>query len=197
MLDVLLKDWNASNTLTLVAAVFGLASVIAGLISYNRQQKWQRQMHVIDRMDNFVSGGLSKNALVAIDWINRPIVLDEASSILVGRKKIQYGKDMLVKALEIDFQAKGDTSLVYLRDCFEAFFDQMAVLENQQRSGLISISDVAPYLGYYAKRLLHGNDVNREEVIRQFWEFSEHFYGEANLKAFFEKICLEHTKRQK
>jgi hypothetical protein len=197
MWDALFGGWGASYTLTLIATIVGLGSVVAGLISYNRQQKWQRQMHVVDRMDRFVTSGKSRNALVAIDWVRRPIVLDEQDALLLGMPIFAYDKAKLVAALVVDFRAKGDTELVYLRDCFEAFCDQMVILEHQNRLALIQVVDLSPYLGYYVQKLLtNRRDDDAQDVVNSFWEFCDYFYGQSNLKRFFRRILNDYEKRR-
>lgn len=194
----LLADWNASDTLTLIATLVAGASVVAGLFSYNRQQKWQRQTHVVDRMDRFLASGQSKDALIALDWISREIALSESASILVGSNKLSYNHDLLLKALEIDFHSGGNNSLVYLRDCFESLLDQIVVLEHQERTGLIRIEDVSPYLGYYAQRLLDKRrTIISQAVIDQFWAFSDFFYKQTNVRRFLTRVFEDYKRRSR
>lgn len=188
--------WNAGDTLTLLAIAAGLVSFVHGVRVYRRQQAWNRRLHVIDRMDAMVKDPLCRTALLALDWIRREIVLDEDNAKLVGAPTLDFTERMLVDALAVNFHQK-DPKLVYLRDCFSAFCDQLMVLSSMKANGLLRIEDIAPFLGYHAERLLQRGGIRSAAVNKALLAFVDHFYDQEEILAFLEEVLAEYDRPKK
>jgi len=141
------------------AFVFG-----GGLWQYYRAQQWKRAEFLANEIKELLSDPKAVNGLTMIDWDERCIKLDPnadpkvvtyrmQSFALLPHTLVEAGGRILIegsKASSADQMSNDFTSDEKLiRDCYDALLDRLDRLGSYLETGLLSVSDMRPYLGYY------------------------------------------------
>jgi hypothetical protein len=167
----LLQGWNAEHTLEALALLGAGVAFLVGLLQYKKAQRWKRAEWVAQEMKAFLDNPQVDAAFKMVDWGGRPLSLFP----------LKEGSDRLavVSASEITEalrpHGKGccfNETEIAIRDAFDALCDGLERFESYIRTGLITPSDVEPYLDYWG---LHLRPDSPDPKLRRIREFMAHY----------------------
>ncbi|HCJ7406214.1 hypothetical protein QMA79_19010 [Pseudomonas aeruginosa] len=148
-----LKDWVSviSTLITMALAIWGIWSGLRSArnaIQEKRKEHRQKQLAAArDMMKEIFLDPLARSAMRMMDWSGRTFTHE-------GQTYVVHWRD-LKPALVVHEQGVGFTKQQeFIRDCFEAFFDHMLVLEHFLEQDYLHEADIAVPLEYYARRVM-------------------------------------------
>ena len=150
-----------------IISAIGLVVVV---FTYRRYEAWKRAEFLAREMKDFFGLARVQKALVLIDWGERHFDLLEGNppggaSVTVTRAMQVRGllPHILVTKDESDPEmtvSDGDSARsrferpeVAIRDCYDAFLDGLERFASYARTGLISVSSLRPYIGYWIEEI--------------------------------------------
>ena len=152
-------DWFSGLTseeqLKAIALAGAALAFIVGLLQYRSTQRWKRAEWVAAEMDAFFQDPKIQAALRMIDWGARRVELYPDRKPREDRFVV-VTDDRLAEALEAHERRPGGFSEdeVTIRDVFDYFLDRLERIQSFVEAGLVRISDVSPYLRYWAVDIL-------------------------------------------
>ena len=164
-----------------VAIVGGLAAAYKGLreLSESRrlrehELRWKQAQLAREVLNSFFSNKFVRDATIMLDWYGREFEIGP-------NKKAEIVWADLPVALRTwgGPQVPFDDTQVYIRDCFDALFDGLELIEHYLRTGLLDFSDVQFPMAYHVKKL------------REHWNAMEPFmnrYGYSLALAFVDRF---------
>lgn len=147
-------EWNPEHTLTAVALAGAFGAFVTGLLQYRKAQRWKRAEWVAQEMKQLFGDPVVQAVLLMIDWGKRQIPLyphredDSARSVLLG-------DDDIARALMLhDDRPEGFTDLeADIRGAFDRLLDGWERFQSYVEAGLVTDSDLTPYLRYWAEQI--------------------------------------------
>jgi hypothetical protein len=146
-----------------VGSLIGLGIVVS---TYYRNERWKRAEFLAIEMKEFFAALRVQKALVLIDWGERRIDLLEDGA--PTRSSVIVTRAMQVRGLRPHVLLVGDGSdsemvvtedgsrhdtfrhpEAAIRDCYDAFLDGLERFSSYVKTGLIDISSLRPYIGYW------------------------------------------------
>jgi len=164
--------WQCSITLHLddYLKILGLLGTLTafgvGLFQYRNAQRWKRAEFVANEMKDFLAAPRVQKALLLIDWGHREIPLLEnrapdESQVIVTRQMQTMGLRPHIlldrtgsdpETFVVDESVSGEgfsPAQAAIRDCYDAFLDGLERFASYAKAGLIDISSLRPYIGYW------------------------------------------------
>jgi hypothetical protein len=151
-----------------------------GCFTCRRNEMWKRAEFLAREMKEFFGSVRVQKALVLIDWGERRLDLLEGNP--PGEPSIKVTRAMQVRGLlphillTSDMASSemtvSDDSLskdrfkqpeVAIRDCYDALLDGLERFASYAQTGLISVSSLRPYIGYWIEDIASPTD-NREDA---------------------------------
>jgi hypothetical protein len=181
-----LDQWHPDDLLKAIALVGTAIAFAIGLVQYRRAQQWKRAEWVAQEMKQLFSDPIVQAALLMIDWGSRRILL------YPGREKfeeryVQLTNDTVARALMPHEKRQGADRFTPLeadiREAFDRTLDGLERFHSYVETGLVRISDLQPYLKYWAVNLTRER-INTEGEDRL-----------VNLKAYMDKYGFDGAHR--
>jgi hypothetical protein len=155
-----------------IVSIIGLLGAaiafIVGLGQYRRAQEWKRAEFLANEIKELLADPKAANAFMMIDWGARRIKLDPnekptlvtyrmQSKALLPHTFAQGGGDVVIESSNASIEEANLRSFrpdeALIRDCYDALLDRLDRLGSYLETGLLSASDMRPYLGYYIDEL--------------------------------------------
>lgn len=148
-----LKDWVSviSTLITMALALWGIWSGLRSArnaIQEKRKEHRQKQLAAArDMMKEIFTDPLARSAMRMMDWSGRSFT-HEGQAYVVHWRDLKPALVVHEKGLGFSKQQE------FIRDCFEAYFDHMLVLEHFLKQDYLHEADIAVPLEYYAGRVM-------------------------------------------
>jgi len=151
----------------LIVSFFGLGGTLVAAIiavrTFRRTEKWKRAEFLAREMKEFFDNPRVRTALTLIDWSSRNVpLLDQSAPEFVTREDQCRAlvphvlpNEPVVSDIERSSKDIGSSKVPFsikeaaIRDCFDAFLDGLERFSNYVQTGLVDISALRPYLGYW------------------------------------------------
>jgi hypothetical protein len=149
-----LKNWHPDDLLKAIALLGAGVAFLLGLLQYRRAQQWKRAEWVAQEMKGLFADPMVRGALFMIDWGSRRVELYPAREGEADRF-VRTTDDMIARALmwhEMRPQGFTDEEAA-IRNAFDSFLDGLERFNAYETSGLVSLSDIQPYLQYWADKI--------------------------------------------
>lgn len=177
-----LDQWHPDDLLKAIALVGAAIAFAIGLVQYSRAQQWKRAEWVAQEMKQLFSDPIVQAALLMIDWGSRRILLYPDRE-KVEKRYVQLTNETVARALMPHEKRQGDdrfTSLeADIREAFDRTLDGLERFHSYVATGLVRISDLQPYLKYWAVNLTRDriNTAGEDRIV--------------NLKAYMDKYGFD------
>lgn len=145
-----IEDWIA-----IAAAVFGIVIAIKGLAEFRnsiaerrRELRWKKASTAKQLIDEIRANGLAAAALKMLDWDGADFVKPDGTRsqpIHASERR----KQLRVK--DAYFSDDDEPDAIFVRDCFDRLMEDVSLIENYIKIGLIDFADVEPFFRYYAE----------------------------------------------
>lgn len=161
-----LNHWMPEDLLKAIALVGVAIAFAIGLVQYRRAQQWKRAEWVAQEMKQLFSDPLVQAALLMIDWSSRQILLYPDREKL-DERYVPLTNEIVARALMSHEERQGADRFSPLEADIRAAFDR--VLDGLERfhsyevTGLVKISDLQPYLKYWAVNLARDRGITTGE----------------------------------
>lgn len=162
-----------------IVSVCGLIlSVIAGVValrSFLRNEKWKKAEFLASEMKEFFADDRVQKSMLLIDWGVRRIQLFSQSN--TDSEGVVVTRQMQVSALRphVLLSSPDSDSLMNaestthgqgaftpdearIRDCYDGFLDGLERISSYARTGLVEISALRPYIGYWISEIHSSTD---------------------------------------
>lgn len=175
--------WTPDQITYLLKVAGGVGSLIGlGIVvsTYYRNERWKRAEFLANEMKEFFAIPRVQKALVLIDWGERRMDLLEDGSPTEAR--VTVTRAMQVRGLTPHILLVGDGSdaemvvtddeagregfrmpEAAIRDCYDAFLDGLERFSSYVKTGLIEVSSLRPYIGYWIDSIASPT-TNREDA---------------------------------
>jgi hypothetical protein len=180
--------WSVDDWLKLAALIGAATAFIVGLGQYRKAQKWKQAEWVAQEMQGFFSDTAVCSALRLIDWSSRRVDLFPNESD-PEKRSVKVSDARLAKALErhSDRPEGFDETEAALRDMFDHFLDRVERINCFVHAGLVSLTEVRPYLDYWAESIATKSGENAERIVKL--RRYIRFYGFSGAESLFTKLC--------
>jgi hypothetical protein len=163
-----LAQWSPDELLKALALLGASVAFLIGLIQYRRAQQWKRAEWVAQEMKHLFSAPLVPGVLQMIDWGARNIDLYPLRETPEERV-VWITDDVVAGALAPHEQRpKGFTPLeADIRAAFDTWLDAVERFAAYAKAGLVSTSDLRPYLKYWADQVCrtHASDGSEDRLV--------------------------------
>ena len=155
-----MTDDQVRTALQLGGTLATLATLAFGILQYRTAQLWRKKELIAEETKEFFADPMVKTAMRLMDWrafkidLPRPDLPEEERRVAVTSK-------VLADALRIYGSSgpqQGEAAIgedrfrpveVHIRDVFDRFLDGLERFDHFVESGLVSASDIEPYLRYW------------------------------------------------
>jgi hypothetical protein len=193
----------------LALSVFGflgtVSALLFGITQYRRAETWKRAEFLAKEMKEFFANDRTRMALMLSDWSSRQVhllALTNPDDVTVTR----FTRAMQVNALRphsivdptLGSDSEGPVSdgeppelsrftreEAVIRDCFDSYLDGLERFGSYLSTGLVTVEDLRPYLGYWIDDLVSAA-LDSEDAA---WAASVitylHFYGYKGVNNLF------------
>jgi len=151
---------------SLLGVIGTLVAAALAIQSFRRAQKWKRAEFLAAAMKDFFGDTRIQRALTMVDWgVRRIQLLDsdqpDAGFVIVTREmQIRALKPHLLLGTEESDAESADGSPgvqhgkftaaeASIRDCYDAFLDGLERLSSYEKTKLIDLDAIRPYIGYW------------------------------------------------
>jgi hypothetical protein len=147
----------------------------ASRLERKRKLDWNHTKKAIALFDRLENNPLIKATTIMLDWNDRPFLLP------VEGKKVTINLAEVLHALRLHNRGKPKFSAkeVYIRDCFDALFTYLMLVENAIRANFVDAAIMQSLLAYYI-----GKMANNKKVFQCFMDE----YHDPLALAFAERI---------
>jgi hypothetical protein len=195
----LCQSVSFSNWIEILKIVGAAAAFWIGLSQYRKSEVWKRQEFVAAEMRAFFDDAAVKMAMGMLDWSKKEVALYKyRGENNFDRVVVDYA--IVASALGIDPDLKYDKVQSAVREIFERFLEFLARFEGFLAAGVVSKTDLNPYLDYWIK-LIAGQDARSPEVTKQvlpsLWRFID-YYGYRDVRRFigrYETVAFPESER--
>ncbi len=178
-----MPHWTQEHVLFFGKIAGGIISAIGLIVvvfTYRRNETWKRAEFLAREMKEFFGLARVQKALILIDWGERRFDLLEGNP--PGGPSVAVTRAMQVRGLlphvlltgddaDPEMMVSEDSSSkerfkqpeVAIRDCYDAFLDGLERFASYAQTGLISVSSLRPYIGYWIEDIATPTN-NREDA---------------------------------
>jgi hypothetical protein len=147
-------DWKPDDLLKMLVLLGAALAFIVGLAQYRRAQHWKRVEWVAQEMKSLFGDPLVQAALLMFDWGSRriPLYPDRQAE---NERFVRLTNEMVADALLLhDDRPDGFSDLeTDIRAAFDRLLDGFERFHSYVETGLVRLSDLRPYLKYWAVNL--------------------------------------------
>jgi hypothetical protein len=151
--------------ISIVGLIGAVIAFVIGLRQYRRAEQWKRAEFVSAEMKEFFASPKVSAAMTMIDWAGRSIRLfclqdpENRERTYVDRRMqcvsllphtvIDWSRGSDREADQAGAKKMFAREHSIIRDCFDAFFDGLERFGGNVGSGLVSVAELRPYIGYW------------------------------------------------
>lgn len=182
----LFEGWTADDTLKALALIGAAIAFVVGLLQYRKAQRWKRAEWVAKEMKEFFAAPQVEAAFKMIDWGMRSVQLFPRKE---GEERFDVVSSAEIMAALQPHEGRDRFSAkeAAIRDSFDQLFDGLERFESYICTGLITASDVEPYLDYWG---IHLRPDSPQEKLRRIREYMTH-YGWESAEALLDRFQPE------
>lgn len=151
-----LSEWKPDDLLKTIFFVGAAVAFLVGLAQYRRAQHWKRAEWVAQEMKSLFGDPLVQAAFLMFDWGSRriPLYPDRKEE---SDRHVLLTNEIVANALMLhDDRADGFTDQeADIRAAFDRALDGLERFHSYVDTGLVELSDLRPYLKYWAVSLCH------------------------------------------
>jgi hypothetical protein len=159
-----LREWKPDEILTALALLGAAVAFVVGLVQYRQSQRWKRAEWVAQEMKGLFGDPVVQAAFLMFDWGSRRVPLyPERSS--ESDRHVLLTNEIVGGALMLhDDKPDGFTQLeVDIRNAFDRALDGLERFHSYVDTGLVELSDLRPYLHYWAVSLCRPQSPRTED----------------------------------
>ena len=149
-----LSEWKPDDFLKAILFLGAAIAFIVGLAQYRRAQHWKRVEWVAQEMKGLFGDPIVQAALLMFDWGSRriPLYPDRKED---SDRYVSMTNEVVANALMIhDDRPDGFSQLeADIRAAFDKALDGFERFHSYVDTGLVELSDLRPYLKYWAVNL--------------------------------------------
>ena len=172
-----LELWMPDEILKALALVGAVIAFVIGLLQYWRAQQWKRAEWVAQEMKQLFGDPVVQATLLMIDWGSRRIPLFPDYAKPEERVVFLTNHDV-ARALMPHEERQGENGFsdieVEIRAAFDRTLDGIERFHSYTATGLVEMSDLQPYLRYWARMITapssppEGETEDRFERLRSY-----------------------------
>jgi hypothetical protein len=148
------KNWSPDDFLKAVALIGAIVAFIVGLLQYRKAQQWKRAEWVAQEMKQLFNDPIVQSVLLMIDWGARRIMLYPEAKTESEKYVWLTDEDISRALMPHEERPEGFTDQeAIIRAAFDRFLDGLERFHSYVQTGLVSVSDVYPYLKYWADNI--------------------------------------------
>ena len=149
-----LSEWKPDDVLKAIALVGAALAFIIGLVQYRRAQHWKRAEWVAQEMKGLFGDPIVQAVFLMIDWGSRRVALYPEREQERDRY-VLLTNEIVADALMLhDDRPEGFSPLeADIRAAFDRALDGLERFASYADTGLVALSDLRPYLKYWAVSL--------------------------------------------
>jgi hypothetical protein len=146
-----LSEWKPDDLLKALVFLGAAIAFIVGLAQYRRAQHWKRAEWVAQEMKSFLGDPVVQAVLLMLDWGSRRIPLYPHREEETDRY-VLLTNEVVADALMVhDDRPNGFSDLEGdIRAAFDRALDGLERFHSYVDTGLVELSDLRPYLKYWA-----------------------------------------------
>jgi hypothetical protein len=185
-------EWKPDDVLKLLILLGAATAFLVGLAQYRRAQHWKRVEWVAQEMKSLFGDPVVQAALLMIDWGSRrvPLYPDRQAE---SDRSVRLTNEIVAGALMFhDDRPEGFSDVESdIRAAFDRFLDGLERFHSYVETGLVTLSDLRPYLSYWAVNICRPRSPRPPEhrVVR-LKEYMQR-YGFDNALDLLERIAAE------
>jgi hypothetical protein len=147
-------EWTLDRILTAITLVGATLAFAVGLVQYRRAQHWKRAEWVAQEMKGLFGDPVVQAAFLMMDWGSRRIPLYPDRREETDRY-VRLTNEVVADALMLhDHRPEGFSDLeADIRAAFDRALDGLERFHSYVDTGLVELSDLRPYLKYWAVSL--------------------------------------------
>jgi hypothetical protein len=153
-------EWKPDDYLKLFVLIGAAVAFVVGLMQYRRAQQWKRAEWVAQEMKALFGDPIVQAALLMIEWSGRRIALYPDRQAEADRY-VRLTNESVADALMIHTE-RADRPFTDVeadvRAAFDRFLDGLERFHSYVETGLVELSDLRPYLKYWAAALRQPRD---------------------------------------
>jgi hypothetical protein len=156
---------HIKSLVTVAGAVGSFIVFSIGVSSYLRNEKWKKAEFLAKEMKEFFAAPRIQRAMFLIDWGRRRVQLLEDRPTEEGRVVVtrqmqtmalrphvlldRTGSDPEIFSSDGEIRGGFTEAEAAIRDCYDAFLDGLERFSSYVKTGLVELSSLRPYLGYW------------------------------------------------
>jgi len=161
--------------LVITTAIAGSA-LIQWLYEYSQKLKWDKNVYLVDKLDEFQSKDSTKLMQMVLDW--------NAIRVDLNGKQKTITDNILIGAFETHDKRDDFTELeAELRPIFDEYFDNLNRFVFLAKTKIVSEKHLRKILGYWFNILSGKSETKPKELVDAIENYLE-FYGYSELKQF-------------
>src|ERR1043165_8716615 len=147
-----LSEWKPDDLIKAIVFLGAAIAFVVGLAQYRRGQHWKRVEWVAQEMKSLFDDPISKAAFLMFEWSSRriPLYPDRAAE---ADRFVELTNEVVSKALMVRRSEPFTELESDIRYAFDRALDGLERFHSYIDTGLVTLSDVRPYLKYWADRL--------------------------------------------
>jgi hypothetical protein len=143
--------WMVAIIGGLVAAFKAVAEMRLSRLQKDRDLAWNQAKEATLMIDRLSLDPQAKAAILMLDWTIREYTLPSGRTAVISREEVADA----LRIEDLIFTHKEG----YVRECFDALFNQIDRIENAIEVGLVRESDMLSFLEYYFEVMAKHHDI--------------------------------------
>lgn len=185
-----LSEWKPDDLVKLLVLLGAALAFVVGLAQYRRAQQWKRVEWVAQEMKGLFGDPIVQAAMRMFEWGSRRIPLypdrKEESERYVLLKNEIVADALLLHDDRPDGFSDQETDI---RAAFDRFLDGLERFHSYVATGLVQLSDLRPYLKYWAVLLCRPRGPRpKDHRLARLAAYMKH-YGFEGALALLERIA--------
>src|SRR4051794_15979467 len=149
-----MSEWKPDDVLKAIIFLGAAVAFFVGLAQYKRAQHWKRVEWVAQEMKSLLDDPMVQAALLMFEWGSRRIPLYPHREAESDRYVLLTNETVAGALMLHDERSSGFTDLeADIRAAFDRFLDGLERFHSYVDTGLVEVSDLRPYLKYWAGHL--------------------------------------------
>lgn len=148
------------------AIIIAAISLALAIWTFLTNREWKKLEFVGQEIRHFRQNTANQCAMKMLDWnaakFRHPDIYKDGNPV----RLMITDKEILRGLGPINQDGRYSEEEKFVRDCFDAFFDSLEVLETHVEQGLVSFDRYEPYLRYYVDIMMDEGNTRKSAEIR-------------------------------
>lgn len=186
---MLAEGWKPDDFLKAVALGGAAMAFGIGLWQYRRAQQWKRAEWIAQEMKQLLEDPIVQAVFLMIDWGSRRVPLYPTRANETERNVFLRDADVARALMLHDDRPDGFSELeTDIRFAFDRLLDGLERFDSYVATGLVTDSDLAAHLGYWAREICSASNTQTEERLVRLRQYMES-YGFAGALGLLRRIA--------